>query len=117
MTAAPVFAGAALFDGYGNPVGDVSLPPLDGPDGLMRSRPVCRILFDLNDEAAWERADVDLIFVLPLGLGPHPIPDDTLAAMVGVMDQGGRIALHASSDEAAEWAISAAVALTGGWRA
>ena len=110
-------AGAALHTGEGHPVGDAIVPPFEGPDGLLRARPECRLLFDFDDAAAWERSDVDLIFMLPLGPGPHRIASSYLGEMVAVLDRGGRIALHGTHVEAVEGAICVIVALAGGGRA
>ena len=111
------FTGAVLYDGEGHLVDDMAAPSLDGPEGLIHARPVCRLVFDVDSAAAWERTDVDLIYVLPLGSGPHTITPGDLGAMVAALDRGGRIAVHGSHVEAVEEAIETVLNLSGGGRA
>lgn len=108
---------AALYTGEGHPLGAVPAPSLDGPDGLIQTRLVCRVLFDLDNDAARMRDDVDLICILPIGSGPHVIAPDDLGAMIAVLDRGGRIAVHGSHVASVEQAIETVLVLSGGGRA
>lgn len=104
----------ALFDGYGAPIGGTTVP-LDGPNGVIHTRPVCHILYDFNEVRT--RNDVDLIMVLPVDQGPHQIPDDHLARAVDVLDSGGSVAVHGSHNEAVADASNSIFSLCGGGRA
>lgn len=116
-SAGPTFTAAALYTGEGQPFQDAPVPPLDGPDGLLRTRPVCHLLYDLDNLHACERSDVDLIYVLPIGSGPHQVASDHHAALVAVLDRGGKVALHGPDEEAVAQAIGVVLALAGGGRA
>ena len=106
----------ALYNGAGHPISDTPLPPLDGPNGLIHSRPVCHILVDVTEVVA-AGDGVDLIYVLPLGPGPHLIEPMDLAELVACLDRGGRIALHADHEAAITAAVGSIMAMTGGGRA
>jgi hypothetical protein len=107
---------AALFTGEGVPLHTASAASGD-LDSIICTRPVCHVLFDARDPAAFERNDVDLIYLLPMGSGPHQLAPEHHAAIVAALDQGGRIALHGTHDEAVYVAVEAVLALVGGGHA
>ena len=115
MSGGPI--SGVLYNAFGYPVSDRPLPPLKHDPGVLRSRPICRILFDLDQPDAAERTDEDLIYALPLGARPHAIDALDLAEMVAVMDRGGRIALHGTDEDAVAAAIDAILRMSGGARA
>lgn len=108
---------AALFTGEGVPLHDASMPVLDDLGTIICSRPICHVLFGLDDPDALQRGDVDLIYLLPMGSGPHQIASHHLAALVAILDQGGKVALHGPDEEAVAEAIGAVLTLAGGGRA
>ena len=106
-----------LYDGYGNPAGTDPLPPFDGPQGAIHTRPVCDIVFNIDHPGALGRTDVDLALCLPVGIGPHPISPDDLAKMAACLDDGGRVAIHGTHDVAITAAADTIRALLAGDRA
>ncbi len=108
---------AALFTGEGVPLHDASMPTLDDLGTIICSRPICHVLFGLDDPDALQRGDVDLIYLVPMGSGPHQLVPEHQAALVAVLDQGGRVALHGTHDEAVYAAVEAVLALVGGGHA
>lgn len=108
---------AALFTGEGAPLHDASVSDLGNFSNIICTRPICHILFDADDPAAWQRDDVDLVLALPMGPGPHQLAPEYHAALVAVLDQGGRIALLGTHGEAVHAAIGDVLALAGGGHA
>lgn len=111
MNSAPV---AALFDGFGVPLHQISALAPASIESILDTHPVCQIWFDAADPEAWHRTDADLIYVLPMGPGPHQISPEHLAALVATFDGGGRIVIHATHDSAVCEAIQAVLTLVGG---
>lgn len=112
---------AALYTGYGEPFRNEPVPPMDGPDGLIHTRPACQVFCDLDHLPSWDGdADltytVDLTYILPLEPGPYQIAPHHLGALVAVLDQGGKVALHGPDDEAIAEAIGIVLMLAGGGR-
>ncbi len=60
---------AALFTGEGVPLHDASMPVLNDLGTVICTRPICHVLFGLDDPDALQRGDVDLIYLLPMGSG------------------------------------------------
>ena len=108
---------AALFTGEGVLLHAASAPGLDDLDSIICTRPVCHVLFDARDPGAFERNDVDLIYLLPMVAGPHQLASEHHAAIVATLDQGGRTGLHGTHDEAVYEAVEAVLALLGGGHA
>ena len=111
MNPAPV---AALFDGFGLPLHQISALAPASVESVFNTHLVCRAWFDAADPEAWHRTDADLVYVLPMGPGPHQITPEHLAAMVAAFDGGGRIVLFATHDSAVCEAIQAVLTLVGG---
>ncbi len=105
---------AALFDGDGSPLHQMSALAPVSHESILGTHPVCHVLFNLGDPAAWQRTDVDLIYALPPGPGPHQIAPEHLATLVTALDGNGRVVLHGTHDSAVCEAIQAVLALVGG---
>jgi len=105
---------AALFDGYGIPLHQISALAPPNIESILGTHPVCQIWFDSNDPESWRRTDVDLTYVLPPGPGPHQTTPDHLAALVAVFDGNGRVALFGTHDSAVCETIQTVFALVGG---
>lgn len=103
---------AALYDGWGDLLhGDAGV----GYEAAIRARPICHVLTD--DSIEWLASSggtVDLIWCLPDGPDPFPIPEEMLARLVVVTDAGGCVAVHATDAEAIAAAIDAVLTMTGG---
>lgn len=105
---------AALFDGFGSPLHQISALAPASVESIFDTHSVCQIWFNADDPEAWQRTDVDLIYVLPPGPGPHEIIPEHLAALVATFDGNGRIVLLGTHDGGVCEAIQVVLALVGG---
>jgi hypothetical protein len=111
----PVNAAAtALYDARGKAL-TADAPPYDGDGGMMHVRDVVDVIYD-SESRDFDGA-VDLIWVLPAGDDPLPIPQAIFGQVVSVLDENGAVAVHATSRDAIFAAVENVTAFLGGGRA
>lgn len=90
-------------------------PPWGGKGGMLAARSVFRLFYsaDIVDHDG----SSDLVWALPAGTNPLPIPDPILSEVVLMLDDGGAVAIAGTCNEAIDVALATILPLLGGGNA